>query len=75
MQVESCLHGRSAEDDGASLLEQEFLADDLLQGEPVGAAVHVVGAIHLETAIIMVGGAYAAVAVEGDIILGTGIHE
>ena len=75
LQVECRLIGVASEDDGSTTVEGEVLGEDVLDGDVVGAVVDGVGAEHVEGTFIMIGGADGAVAVEGDIVVGAGIHQ
>ena len=67
--------GIAAEDNGASLLEDEVLLDDILNGDVVSSVADFVGSEHVEAAFVVVGGMYVATSAQGDVVAGVHVHK
>ena len=75
LELEDGIHRVAAETDGSTGEELEVAAYDVLDGQLVDATLYLVGAKHVEVALIKIGGAYRTIAVEGYVVARLLVHE
>ena len=75
LHVDLCVIGVTAKDDSSTLCEGEVLADDILDGEVVGAATDDIGTKHVESSLIIIGDLQVSIAINGYVIASVSVHK
>ena len=75
LEVECSIVWVTTERNSTALLELEVFFDNVLDGELVDAVVDVVVAKHIEAALIIIGGTYGTIAVEGNVVARLLVHD
>ena len=75
LKIEGRIVGITTKDDGTTTIKGEVLLDNVLDSDAVSAMVYGIGSEHVECPFVMERGTDGAVAIEGDVIVGCGIHQ